>query len=71
MFDNPLADKIHAYSIPNKFVQCRFLRIHLTSVIDETALSTTTSGLIIQEIFGATVSGNVSLDSNQNKALYL
>ena len=40
------------YNIPARFIKCRYIRIHITDVANPDDLSTKTSGLIINEIYG-------------------
>lgn len=40
------------YSIPSRFIKCRYIRIHITNVEKHDELLTKTSGLIINEIYG-------------------
>lgn len=49
--------------MPNGNIKCRYLRIHLTSIETPSDLATKYSGLIIQEIYGAYISGGYSLTS--------
>jgi hypothetical protein len=41
------------YTIPNGYIDCKYLRIHLTDVVTRSDLSTKTSGIILNEIYGS------------------
>ncbi|RNA15674.1 hypothetical protein BpHYR1_008571 [Brachionus plicatilis] len=41
-----------SYEIPNKFVQCRYLRIYITDVANRADLETKKTGFVINEIYG-------------------
>lgn len=45
-------DKPIVYSIPTRMISCRYLRIHVTNVINPENLILKTSGLIVNEIYG-------------------
>jgi hypothetical protein len=40
------------YSIPSRYIACRYLRIHITNVVDPQGLASKTSGVKINEIYG-------------------
>ena len=41
------------YIIPNNYIDCYFLRMHLTDVVNRTELLTKTTGFAIVEIYGS------------------
>lgn len=49
---NTLLGQTFSYQIPNKFIQCRYLRIYITDVANRADLSTKKTGFLINEIYG-------------------
>lgn len=51
-FPNPVSGSSFTYTLPNKYITCFYLRIHLTNIVTPADLSTKTSGLIIGQVYG-------------------
>ena len=41
------------YTIPNGYIDCKYLRIHLADVVTRADLSNKTTGVIVNEIYGS------------------
>jgi hypothetical protein len=52
LFPNAASSASFTYSMPNQYITCYYLRIHLTNVANTADLSSKTSGLIIGQIYG-------------------
>ena len=51
-FPSPLSGASFTYTLPNKYITCYYLRIHLTNIVTPSDLATKTSGLIIGQLYG-------------------
>jgi len=49
---NTTYDELINYKIPNDYIDCKFLRIHITDVYFPSDLASKTTGFILNEIFG-------------------
>ena len=41
------------FTMPNKFIDCRFLRVHIMNIANSNDLQTKQTGLVVTDIIGA------------------
>ena len=54
------------YTIPNGYIDCKYMRIHLVDVVTRADLSTKTTGVIVNEIYGSSTILNGSSINNSS-----